>query len=534
MTASSPTSGSLRSAAGAGLIAWAAGAAPALARAWPFTIDDAYISARYAQQWAAGNGLVYNVGERVEGFSNFTWVCLLALLERGGVPLESGVKVLGLMAAAGAVLGMVALLYRRLGVTGIWPAAGAGLWLGLDPGFAVWAVAGLETPLFAALLVWSLYLWLDERASTWNTALLALTLSALAWTRPEGPAVAVGLAALTPLLPRDAAVRRARLTACAAALGCVAVGFLLRRWYYAAWWPNPYYVKLGGGLAQVQEGWWYWAAAVLRRGGPVLAVWVVLAAVVREEETHVRRSRRLLLLVLLGYSLFIIQSGREPFPFHRFAVPLVPLAIIVGFPAARALIARRPTLRPVMFTIGIVCAAVAQLSAGAHWAHVRILTRVTQDISLPFGRWVRETEELASSLGVFWAGAMPYAAGTHIRAVDMGGLCDRHIARVELPWAERNHGHTRHDFAYVLAQQPTYVTDDALHTLDTLIALGGDRTAAHARHRAQFLREYTRLNDHVFVRIADDTGERMRRYAEAFPEDGAARRFRAAYQATTN
>ncbi len=32
-----------------------------------FTIDDAYISFRYAENLANGNGLVYNVGERVEG-----------------------------------------------------------------------------------------------------------------------------------------------------------------------------------------------------------------------------------------------------------------------------------------------------------------------------------------------------------------------------------------------------------------------------------------------------------------------------------
>ena len=33
-----------------------------------FYADDAYISLRYLRQWGAGNGLVYNIGERVEGF----------------------------------------------------------------------------------------------------------------------------------------------------------------------------------------------------------------------------------------------------------------------------------------------------------------------------------------------------------------------------------------------------------------------------------------------------------------------------------
>ena len=43
------------------------------ARYWKFTVDDAYISLRYDQNLVRGNGLVYNLGERVEGFSNLTW-----------------------------------------------------------------------------------------------------------------------------------------------------------------------------------------------------------------------------------------------------------------------------------------------------------------------------------------------------------------------------------------------------------------------------------------------------------------------------
>ena len=34
-----------------------------------FYIDDALISLRVVEQFVAGNGLVYNVGERVEGLS---------------------------------------------------------------------------------------------------------------------------------------------------------------------------------------------------------------------------------------------------------------------------------------------------------------------------------------------------------------------------------------------------------------------------------------------------------------------------------
>ena len=39
--------------------------------------DDAYISLRYVKNLAHGEGLVFNPGERVEGYSNFLWIVFL-------------------------------------------------------------------------------------------------------------------------------------------------------------------------------------------------------------------------------------------------------------------------------------------------------------------------------------------------------------------------------------------------------------------------------------------------------------------------
>jgi hypothetical protein len=38
---------------------------------WGFTVEDAYISFRYARNFVQGHGLVFNPGERVEGYTNF-------------------------------------------------------------------------------------------------------------------------------------------------------------------------------------------------------------------------------------------------------------------------------------------------------------------------------------------------------------------------------------------------------------------------------------------------------------------------------
>ena len=47
-------------------------------QAFPF-IDDAYIYYRYAANWAAGYGPVFNINEYVEGNTNFLWTAILAI-----------------------------------------------------------------------------------------------------------------------------------------------------------------------------------------------------------------------------------------------------------------------------------------------------------------------------------------------------------------------------------------------------------------------------------------------------------------------
>src|SRR5438552_16124392 len=60
-----------------GAAAVSIGVLRAVQLAW--TSDDAYISFRYARNLVDGLGLVYNAGERVEGYSNFLWTLWSAL-----------------------------------------------------------------------------------------------------------------------------------------------------------------------------------------------------------------------------------------------------------------------------------------------------------------------------------------------------------------------------------------------------------------------------------------------------------------------
>jgi len=45
----------------------------------PVLLDDPYITYRYAENWAAGHGPVYNIGEYVEGYSSFLAAFVLTI-----------------------------------------------------------------------------------------------------------------------------------------------------------------------------------------------------------------------------------------------------------------------------------------------------------------------------------------------------------------------------------------------------------------------------------------------------------------------
>jgi hypothetical protein len=108
-------------------------------------IDDAYISFRYARNLVEGHGLVYNIGQHVEGFTNLLWVLLIALgMKLGGAaPLVSH----WLGVSSGVALLVLAHAYARclLHPKSVILAALALARAGVDGASAIWTVSGLET-----------------------------------------------------------------------------------------------------------------------------------------------------------------------------------------------------------------------------------------------------------------------------------------------------------------------------------------------------------------------------------------------------
>jgi arabinofuranosyltransferase len=215
--------------------------------------DDGLIVLRTVRQLLAGNGPVFNIGERVEANTSSAWTAVLAIVGvLPGVDLESAAIVVGLCcAAAGFGLGIDAA--RRLHLPGggaVLLPVGAVVLLALPP-MRDFLTSGLETGLTTLWLAGSWWLLVrvarGERdgAPPW---LAAVALGAGPLVRPDlGLFTVLGLFALVALL------RLPRLLGLAGAAAALPVSYeIFRAGYYGLLVPNTALAKEASGRRWTQ------------------------------------------------------------------------------------------------------------------------------------------------------------------------------------------------------------------------------------------------------------------------------------------
>ncbi len=290
---------------------------------WSRVVDDAYITVRYAWNLVHGQGPVFNPGERVEGFSNPTWLLLLApFLAVGADPLWVA-KVLGLAAHLAAVAGAALLaraLARREGRTPDAAAVLAAGFLAVSLPAAYWAVQGLETSFFAALLVLSLWRLAEEDGRPGARPVSAVLAGIAMVSRPEAPLIVAGIAvarAVTAIRRREGLRPLVRWALPFVLPGALWLAFRLV--YYGYPLPNTFYAK--GHAAPLHVVWAYVRPWLTLEAAFALAGLTGLIVLL---------ARRLqpslaLLLVFAAEVIFVRHSAGDWMPNQRLLVALLPL-----------------------------------------------------------------------------------------------------------------------------------------------------------------------------------------------------------------
>jgi hypothetical protein len=151
----------------------------------PVAAEDAYITFRYARNFATGHGLVFNPGERVMGFTSPLWTMWMALGLALHAPPVAWARGCAMLADAVTLVVIAGALRRTVSNSAAFCfAAFFAAW----PYFPAIAASGMESSLVLALLALSAS-WVARRHPAAIVALAALAVS-----RPEGAAVALLLA----------------------------------------------------------------------------------------------------------------------------------------------------------------------------------------------------------------------------------------------------------------------------------------------------------------------------------------------------
>jgi len=421
---------------------------------WAWTEDDAFISFRYAKHVAEGTGFVFNPGERVEGYSNFTWVVLSAGALRAGIDPEAAAKWAGLFFGLGCVVLSWQLARRMTPPAGV-VALLAALHLAISPVLVQHSVNGLETVFYAFLLVASVLLAAAEPGRLVRVGLIATTVT-LAMTRPEGPFVAaVVLAARAGLA---AAGRRPWRPAGADAViaGALYLVYFAWRWHYFGLpLPNTFYAKVQGGTHGLIDGVQYLVSFVRDTGGAFFLGLGFVPLVLGRAGRHYAIA----LAAAGAIVVFTVVSGGDWMFHYRFFAHGMPVFIalaaagldrVLAWPQPGSWRALGASVTAAALLL-VTHLSIANTELGIARTVLPALARhnyLSQNYE-ELGRWFHDNTPPGSSIAISDVGAVGYFSDRRI--LDMFGLIDPHIAHL------RGRMHYKADPKYILSKNPDYI-----------------------------------------------------------------------------
>jgi arabinofuranosyltransferase len=494
---------------------------------WEQRNDDAFITFRYSRFLADGYGPIFNIGERVEGYTNF----LLMLIVAGGIRLLGPDFVLlyaQLICIGGGILAICctyALAASWLRSIDTAPRAAqllgwiAAALVAIDAFFAQNSSTGLETTLFAGFVV--LGVWLDQlgrERGAWRGAGIAFAVAAL--TRPEGAVAFAALVAGRLIIGegqnRDTVRRLALDIASVAAV--VGAHLMFRHSFYGEWLPNTYYAKTGGHSwnTSAKE---YVIHFLVESLGVVLAVCAALPLAAVQE--RIRKATVPALIVVGSSILSVFLNGADWMPGHRVLIPYLPLWSALAVAGVLSLAPRIMDSK----RIGATLVGGAALVAGMYvwqWQprerlmqHVLVRGNGYRNAHIPLGDLLGRMGKPGETVALMDIGQIGYMC-PNLRILDVTGLTDRQIAKSPGTFLDKEY-----DPAYVLDQKPEYIVV-ALRAPQTASGFDPAETGAWTRIEQRFFENPDFLANYFRARPAAEDDPDLVRVAKLY---GAERAF---------
>ncbi|MCC6275594.1 MAG: hypothetical protein IT569_07040 [Leptospiraceae bacterium] len=307
--------------------------------------DDAFISFRYARNFVNGLGLVFNEGEKVEGYTNFLWTIIMAIPHYFEIDPVAFSEILGILFFLGTLATLIVFSNRNREVLQYFPVAFAGL--SLHKYSHIFATSGLETSMFTFLVTAGfLTLHFSKKILFVGGAFFLLVLAVM--TRMDGiifylVASAFYFIRLTifekAFGKNFSRVIRGFLFAQIPFIALLIPYWIIKSMYYGSFFPNTYYAK-SANASYFSQGlkyfWLYFNSYYVFYLVPFLLLWLVFQnkkkSTQQKDASQVEKGslslKWLILPAVLGYIFYVVKVGGD-FMFSRFFIPVTPLLFIL-------------------------------------------------------------------------------------------------------------------------------------------------------------------------------------------------------------
>ncbi len=417
----------------------------------PWMLDDSFISFRYAENFANGDGFVYNSGEKVEGYTSFLWVALLAVFKILGFDIIITSKFLGIVFSSACIL-LLFYAHRFIGGIDKRISAYAVMFLGTCGIFSPWLLSGMEVAMFTFWVLLSILIYLSIKQIPKNNLqmlFLGLICTFMVMTRPEGFLI-FGIIFSFQLV---GSIRKKDLSVLflLAPLIVIYIPYFIWRYsYYGYLLPNTFYAKVGSTVDQVIRGFDYtkeFSFAAL----PFVLILLLILFLPRIFKQL--RSLVILPITILIYTIYVILVGGDCMPAFRFFTPVMPLLCLLSAMAIPYFIKNKKQI-VIILTI-IIAYNILQIRLNKN-IYDNIVNDKVALYGRKFGLWLKENVPANSVIATNTAGSIPYYS--RLKTIDLLGMNDvqiahRHIPTIGKGWA----GHEKGDGAYVLSRRPYFI-----------------------------------------------------------------------------
>jgi tetratricopeptide (TPR) repeat protein len=475
-----------------------------------FIQDDAFISLRYVENFVNGNGLVFNHGENVEGYTNFLWVMILSaslfFARAFNIHLNLSQFSQNLSILFGSALFFLVFLFTKKlinKITGMSSPAEiiissfslfTPFMLLYSAPIVYWSVGGMETTLFLFLTLLTIHRFLFFQENSKVDFIFIASSVANALIRPEGLLIFFLLEIFAFIIQlrtsgfKSALLNRKMKLEILYFLIPISFHLTFRLIYYGYFFPNTFYAKTGFNFESLRRGFDYLVESIKNNFEYGLFLLPPLFLI---SNKNVKPHIQFFCFFIISYSSYIIVIGGDVLPIDRFALPII--LIVFSYMAASLFFIQEKmhsvVLKIIFIAISIVLITYYSINNNEQYFNQSYIKRsyeagLVKKMQI-YGEWVREQSKTMIkskikgkikgksiiinkrkdvneiSVALSTIGSFSFYSGAKV--IDIVGLTDEFIAHnpkevpgidEELPvlWKER-----RYNAEYVFSKKPDYI-----------------------------------------------------------------------------